>query len=40
MTIRIQPDNIFDKILKFFGKKRRVIYPSEAGEIYEELGPY
>ena len=40
MTIKIPPQNIFDKILKLFGKERKIIPPSEVGKIYDELGPY
>lgn len=40
MTIKIPPENIFDKILHIFGKKRKIIVPEEADQIYKELGPY
>ena len=40
MTIKIPSENIFDKILKIFGKERKIIIPSEAGKIYDELGSY
>ncbi len=40
MTIRISPENFLDKVLKLFGKERRVIMPAEAGKLYEEKGPY
>jgi len=40
MTIRIPPENLLDKVLKLFGKKRQVIMPEEAGKIYEDKGPY
>jgi len=40
MTIRIPPENFLDKMLKIFGKERRVIMPAEAGKIYDEKGPY
>lgn len=40
MTIRIPPENLLDKILKLFGKKRRVIMPAKAGKIYDDIGPY
>ena len=40
MTVRIPPENILDKILKLFGKERRVIIPEEAGNIYRDIGPY
>jgi len=40
MTVRIPPDNILDKILKFFKKERKIIIPDEAGKAYREIGPY
>ena len=40
MTIRMPPENIFDKILKIMGKERKVIIPEETGEIYKEKGLY
>jgi len=40
MTIKIPPENLLDKVLKLFGKERRVIMPAEAGKIYDEKGPY
>jgi hypothetical protein len=40
MTLKTPPKNIFDKILKLFGKEREIIPPSEAGKIYDELGSY
>jgi hypothetical protein len=40
MTIRIPGDNILDKILKLFGKERRVIIPAEADKIHRKYGPY
>lgn len=40
MTIRIPPENIFDKFLKLLGKKRKVLIPKESGKIYKEYGPY
>jgi len=40
MTIRIPPENFLDKVLKLFGKERRVIMPAGAGKIYDEKGPY
>jgi len=40
MTIRTPPENFLDKVLKLFGKERRVIMPAEAGKIYNEKGPY
>jgi hypothetical protein len=40
MTIRIPDDNILDKILKLFGKKREIIMPEGAEEIYRKYGPH
>ncbi|MBW1829783.1 MAG: hypothetical protein JRI74_10225 [Deltaproteobacteria bacterium] len=40
MTVRIPPENILDKILRLFGKKREVIIPEEAGQVYRDIGPY
>ena len=40
MTIKIPPETLFDKILKLFGKERKIIIPSEAGKIYDKLGSY
>lgn len=40
MTIKIPPENIFDKILKLLGKERAIIFPSGAEEIYKHNGPY
>jgi hypothetical protein len=40
MTIKNPPENLFDKILKLFGKERKIIIPSEAGKIYDKLGAY
>ena len=40
MTIRVPPDNILDKILKLFGKERKVIVSESADEIYKKHGPY
>jgi len=40
MTIRIPPENIFDKILKLIGKEREVIIPEGAGMAYRNVGPY
>jgi len=36
MTIRIPPKNIFDKILKLFGKEWKVIIPNGVDKIYNE----
>jgi len=40
MTIKIPQENILDKILKIFGKERKIITPSEVDKIYHEFGPY
>ena len=40
MTVRIPPENILDKILKLFGKERKVIIPEQAGQVYRNTGPY
>jgi hypothetical protein len=40
MTVRIPQENILDKILKLFGKERKVIIPEEADKIYKDFGPY
>jgi hypothetical protein len=40
VTIKIPADNILDRILKYFGKKRGVILPPEANKIYKKTGPY
>jgi len=40
MTIKTPPQKIWDDILNFFGKKRRVIIPKEAGEVYDKYGQY
>ena len=40
MTMRIPPENIFDKILKIFGKERRVVTPDGTDAVYKKLGPY
>jgi len=34
------PENILDKILKLFGKERKVILPEGADEVYKDKGPY
>jgi len=40
MTIRVPPENILDKILKLFGKERKVVVPEGADEVYKDKGPY
>ena len=40
MTIRVPPENILDKILKLFGKERKVVVPEGADEVYDKRGPY
>lgn len=37
MTIKIPDPNLADKILKFYGKKRGVIFPDQA---YTKFGPH
>lgn len=37
MTIRLPETNIFDRILKYFGKKRGIIFPKAIDEKY---GPH
>jgi len=37
MTVKIPKPNFFDKLLKFLGKKRGVIVPTNA---YEKYGQY
>jgi len=32
MTIRLPPDNILDRILTLFGKKRKIILPNTQAE--------
>lgn len=40
MTIRIPPENILDRVLRLFGKERKIIFPEGAGKTYRETGPY
>lgn len=40
MTVRIPPENILDKVLKLFGKERKVIIPEQAVQVYRDTGPY
>ena len=40
MTIRTPPENILDKILKAFGKERKIIIPEGTDKITKEKGPY
>jgi hypothetical protein len=40
MTIKNPPENFLDKVLKLFGKERKVIMPEEAGKIYKDKGLY
>jgi hypothetical protein len=40
VTVKIPRDNILDKILKLFGKERKVIIPEGAEGIYKDYGPY
>jgi len=37
MTIKVPTPNIYDRILKFFGKKRGVIIPTD---FYKKFGQY
>jgi len=36
----VPPENILDKILKLFGKERKVVVPEGADEVYKDKGPY
>jgi hypothetical protein len=40
MTIRIPPENFFDRILKRLGKERQILIPQEAVRICNEVGSY
>jgi hypothetical protein len=40
MTIRIPPENIFDRILRRLGKERQILIPQEAVRICNEVGSY
>jgi len=40
MTIKLPPENILDKILKLFGKKRSIIIPNEFHKTKESIGQY
>ena len=40
MTIQVAPENVFDKILRLFGKERLVVIPQSAVRLCNELGPY
>jgi len=40
MTIRTPSENILDKILKIFGKERKIVIPDGTNEAYQKLGPY
>ncbi len=40
MTIRLPPDNFFDRILAIFGKKRKIIIPDNINQTEKQLGPY
>jgi hypothetical protein len=40
MTIKIPPEKFLDKILKLFGRERKVIMPAGAEDIYKDKGPY
>lgn len=40
MTIRIPPETFLDRLLRLFGKERRVVIPQAAVRLCNELGPY
>jgi hypothetical protein len=40
MTIRLPPETIFDRILKFFGKERQIVFPDDVGTVYKEKGSF
>lgn len=40
MTIKIPADNILDKILRLFGKKRKIIATKETAQAEKKYGPY
>jgi hypothetical protein len=37
MTLKIPKDNLFDKILHYFGKRRAVMIPEDT---FRKFGPY
>lgn len=40
MTVKIPPENVLDKILRLFGKKRKIIAPDGVDETYKSNEPY
>jgi len=40
MTIRIPPENILDKVLRLFGRERKITIPEGIDAIYKNKGPY
>jgi hypothetical protein len=40
VTIKIPPENIFDKILKLFGKRRGIEIPKSIAQVQKESEPY
>ena len=40
MTIRLPPNNFLDRILSFFGKKRKIIMPDNLNQLEKQLGSY
>lgn len=40
MTIRYPKDSFLNKILKYFGKERKIILPDNLQELNDKYGPY
>jgi hypothetical protein len=40
MTVKIPADNILDKILRLFGKKRKIIISKGTNQAEKKYGPY
>ncbi len=40
MTIKLPSDNFLDTILKFFGKKRKIIIPEGTEQVRKTHGPH
>ena len=40
MTVRIPPENILDKVLRLFGKKREIVVPNNSDRTLKSNGPY
>ena len=40
MTIRIPPENGFDRVLRYLGKERQIVLSKDAIRMCNELGPY